>query len=82
VRRKFCIPLKAKHNLPPFLELNPDVCSAIKENASSKLSTLSVKMMREYIHNVVFPNMIENELKDGMNEEIGQERSTLKTTLK
>jgi tRNA U55 pseudouridine synthase TruB len=27
---KFCIPLKAKHNLPPFLELNPDVCRAMK----------------------------------------------------
>ena len=28
--RKFSILLKAKHNLPPFLELNPDVLSAIK----------------------------------------------------
>ena len=81
-KRKFCIPLKAKHNLPPFLELNPDVCSAIKEYACSKLSTLSVEMMSEYIHNVVLPKMVENELKDGNNEEIGQETSAEKTILK
>jgi hypothetical protein len=42
-KQKCCIPLKAKHNLPPFLELNPDVCSAIKEYACSKLSTLVLK---------------------------------------
>jgi hypothetical protein len=74
--------LKAKHNLPPFLELNPDVYSTIKEYACSKLYTLSAEMMSEYIHNLVLPKMIENELKDGNNEETGEETSALKSILK
>ncbi len=38
-------------------------------------------MMSEYIHNVVLPKMIENKLKDGNNEEIDQETSTVKAIL-
>jgi hypothetical protein len=50
--------------------------------ACSKLSTLSVEMMSEYIQNVVLPKMIENEVKDGSNEETGQESRDVKTILK
>ncbi len=39
-------------------------------------------MMSGYIHNVVLPKMIENELKDGSNEETGQESRDAKTILK
>ena len=71
-KQKFCIPLKPKPNLPPFLELNPDVCHTIKEYATSNLSTLSVEMMSEYLHNVVLPQLVENEVKES-NEELDQE---------
>ena len=73
-KRKFCVPLKAKHNLPPFLELNPDVFHAMKEYATSNLATLSVEMMSEYIHHVVLPQMIENEVKES-NGELDQEQA-------
>ena len=73
-KRKFCVPLKAKHNLPPFLELNPDVFRAMKEYATSNLATLSVEMMSEYIHHVVLPQMIENEVKES-NRELDQENA-------
>jgi hypothetical protein len=33
LKRRFAVPIKQKHNLPPFLELNPDVCSALKTYA-------------------------------------------------
>jgi hypothetical protein len=52
--------------------LNPDVCHTIKEYATSNLSTLSVEMMSEYIHNVVLPQLIENEVKES-NKELDQE---------
>ena len=73
-KRKICIPLKAKHNLPPFLDLNSDVCHAMKGYATPNLGTLSVEMMSEYIHHVILPQMIENELKES-NGELDQEQA-------
>ncbi len=54
-KRSFTIPLKYKHNLPLFLELNPDVSRAIKEYANSNLANLSVEMVSEYLHTVILP---------------------------
>jgi hypothetical protein len=34
-KRQFINPTKSKHNLPPFLELNPKACSAIKVYGNS-----------------------------------------------
>jgi hypothetical protein len=31
-KQKFIVSIRQKRNLPPFLELDPDVCSAIKKN--------------------------------------------------
>jgi hypothetical protein len=42
-KRLFCISLKSKHNLPPILDLNPDVCAAIKEYVRANLGTMSVE---------------------------------------
>ena len=67
-KRAFCIPLRTKHNLPPILELNPDICNAIKEYACLNLSILSVEKMSEYIHRVVLPQMIEKEKKRKEND--------------
>jgi hypothetical protein len=69
---KICIPLKEKHNLSPFLELNPDVLSTIKEYSCSKLSSLRVDTISKYVHHAVLPIVIENKLKDAHNEEIDQ----------
>ena len=44
-KRKVAVPVKQKHNLPPFLELNPDICSALKTFACSNLNILSIEMM-------------------------------------
>ncbi len=76
-KRAFCIPLKTKHSLPPILELNPDVCHAIKEYVCLNLSTLSVEKMSEYIHRVVLPQMIEKEKKRKENDNNLELESTL-----
>jgi hypothetical protein len=46
-KEKLLCLLKKKNNLPPILELNPDVCSAMKTHALANLRTLSVEMMSE-----------------------------------
>jgi hypothetical protein len=51
----FSIPPQWKHNLPTFLDLNPDVCDAIKKYVLSNLSQLSFESVSEYIHTVVLP---------------------------
>ena len=71
-KRCFCIPLKKKHNLPPFLELNPDVCTAIKEYGKCNLGIMSVEMMSLYLHTVIIPQMIEKEVRE---EEIALDAS-------
>jgi len=44
-KRKIALPLKKKNDLPPILELNPDVCGALKTHALDNLGMLSVEMM-------------------------------------
>jgi hypothetical protein len=46
----------------------------MKGYATSNLGTLSVEMMSEYIHHVVLPQMIENEVKES-NGELDQEQA-------
>ncbi len=46
----------------------------MKGYATSNLGTLSVEMMSEYIHHVVLPQMIENEVKE-RNGELDQEQA-------
>ena len=53
LKRRFAVPIKQKHNLPPFLELNPDVCSALKTYACANL-----EMMVEYLHNTLLPEIV------------------------
>jgi hypothetical protein len=64
LKRRFAVPIKQKHNLPPFLELNPDVCSALKTYACANLNTLSIEMMVEYLHNTVIPEMVKKEMNE------------------
>ena len=53
------MPIKQKHNLPPFLELNPDVCSALKTYACANL-----EMMVEYLHNTLLPEIVKKEMNE------------------
>jgi hypothetical protein len=62
--RRFASPIKQKHNLPPFLELNLAVCSALKTYACANLNMLSIEMMVEYLHNRVIPEMVKKEMNE------------------
>jgi hypothetical protein len=55
------VPTKTKHNLPPFLDLNPKACMAIKKYDNSNLALMSVEVMSQYIHPAVLPQIIEEE---------------------
>ena len=63
VRRKLARPPRKKHNLPPFLQLNPDVCSAIQQYGREHLVDLSIEMMVEYINGIVLPKIVAEEAK-------------------
>jgi hypothetical protein len=62
-KRKIVLPLKKKNDLPPILELNPDVRAALKTHALANLGTLSVEMMSQYLHNTILPQMVNAERK-------------------
>ena len=68
VRRKLARPPRKKHNLPPFLQLNPDVCSAIQQYGREHLVDLSIEMMVEYIHGIVLPKIVAEEAKMSIEE--------------
>ena len=61
-KRKFIVPTRHKHNLPPLLELNPDICSAIKKYACSNLNILTIELVAEYIHHTILPEMAWKEM--------------------
>jgi hypothetical protein len=61
-KRAFIVPLQNKNNLPAFLDLNPDVCDAIKKFATTNLSQLSCESVSEYIHNVILPEVVKKEV--------------------
>ena len=56
--RAFQIPTQPKHNFPPFLDLNSDVCEAIKKYAYENLATMSIEMMSQYIHSTILPQLV------------------------
>jgi hypothetical protein len=58
---KFTRPPCKKHNVPPFLQKNPDICSAMQQHGREHLADLSIEMMVEYIHNIVLPSMVAEE---------------------
>jgi hypothetical protein len=61
-KRKFIVPTRHKHNLPPLLELNPDICSAIKKYACSNLNILTIELVAEYIHHTILQEMARKEM--------------------
>jgi len=57
-KRKFQVKLLQKHNLPPFLEQNKDICTALQQYAREHLSELSVELICEYLDETVLPKMV------------------------
>jgi len=47
-----------KHNLAPFLDENKNVCEWIQQYARQNLLELSIKLMSEYIHDIIIPSMV------------------------
>jgi hypothetical protein len=57
VTRSFYVPKEAKQKLPPILELNPTATNAIKKYALENLGQLSCKMVSQFIHSQIIPNL-------------------------
>jgi hypothetical protein len=67
------IPQRKKDNLHPFLQANPDVCSAVQQYGKENLRELSIEMMVEYVHRTIIPPMIVEEKKVPVKEVRGDE---------
>ncbi len=50
--------LPGKHNLPPFRQQNKDICIKIQQYAHENLPQLSIKLILEYIHGTILPEML------------------------
>jgi hypothetical protein len=61
VKRKFQLRASTKHDLPPFLERNTELCMKIKECVREHLAELSSEMLYEYLHNTVLPMLVKEE---------------------
>ena len=53
--QKFRICVSKKHDLPPFLQQNPDICTMIKTYTQKNLPDLSIEFLAEYIHTTIIP---------------------------
>ena len=56
--RKFVIPVNSKESLPSFLVANPDLAMHVQKYGRENLSTLSIEMLTEFIHNRALPNLV------------------------
>ncbi len=58
-----------KNNLPSFLQENKDVSLKIQAYARENVRELSVKLMMEYLHNTIIPNLVKQSTGVGPEEE-------------
>ena len=83
-KRKFRVNalLPGKHNLPPFLQQNADICERIQQYAREHLHELSIEFMCEYLHDCILPKMVEE--RNGITRESNEEsyNKELKTLLR
>ena len=77
VKRKFQARVAGKHNLPPFLEQNKEVCTSLQQYAREHLSELSVELICEYLHDTVIPKMVKDAsgVEKSVNEELYPEKA-------
>jgi hypothetical protein len=52
--------LPGKHNLPPFLQQNPDVTILLKEFRREHLHELSVDLFLVHIHDKILPKLVKD----------------------
>ncbi len=77
VKRKFQARVAGKHNLPPCLEQNKEVCTSLQQYARENLSQLSVEQICEYLHDKVIPKMVKDasRVETSVNEELYTEKA-------
>jgi hypothetical protein len=51
-----------KHDLPPFLEMNTEICISLKTSIHEQLAELSSKIACEQLHNTVLPMLVKEEV--------------------
>jgi hypothetical protein len=51
-----------KHDLPPFLERNKEICISLKTYIHEQLAELSTEMVCEYLHNTGLPMLVKEEV--------------------
>jgi hypothetical protein len=61
VKQNFQLRASTKHDLPPFLERNTELCMKIKECVHEHLAELSSELLYEYLHNTVLPMLLKEE---------------------
>jgi len=69
--------LPGKHNLPPFLQQNKDICIKIQQYARENLPQLSVELILEYIHGTIIPEMLKQRGCLSDEEDYGRKRREL-----
>jgi hypothetical protein len=60
-----------KKDLPPFLMMNPEICSTIKQYAREHLPELSIEFLFDYVHHTTLPQLVSDTIgrnKDEMGE--------------
>ena len=66
--------LPNKHSLPCFLDQNKDKCTKIQQYACKNLHKLSSKLISEYIHDTILPELIYEDFSITPNDESYDER--------
>ena len=51
----------SKHNLPPFLQQNKDICQSIQQYGHEHLHELSMELMCEYLHDMILPKLVKEQ---------------------
>jgi hypothetical protein len=68
-----------KHDLPPFLERNKEICISLKTYIHEHLEELSSKMVCEYLHNTMLPMLVKEDV--GLEQESDGYLDTVRTVL-
>jgi len=62
-----------RKDLPPFLQMNPEICATIKQYAREHLAELSIEFLFEYVHSNILPQLVVDFVGQSK-EELGEER--------
>jgi hypothetical protein len=54
----------ARKDLPPFLQMNPEICTTIKQYAREHLAEVSIEILFEYVHSNILPQLVVDVCED------------------